>query len=185
MSWLDVDNLDDSNEDLEGEGYGPEDEHVVFLDEDPDVFFLNSGIDFDPDEDHFNFCADMLVEWFIRNPGWYSRAEVLVSGIIPPEEWRDAIDELVNDGHVERKGRGRKARYRLIPEAGDHLLLDWLQEHPGWHKRADVLADIGQWLKAPEWRRAIRRLVNMGVVERTGQSSRTRYRAVPSRAEGR
>jgi len=53
------------------------------------------------------------------------------------------------------------------------LVLSWLEDHPGWHARADVLADVG--LSDAEWNQAIGDLVASGEVERTGEKRGTRY----------
>ena len=57
-------------------------------------------------------------------------------------------------------------------------ILGWLRERPGWHARADVLAELGD-LSAAQWNEAIRELVSFGEVERRGEKRGTRYRASP------
>jgi hypothetical protein len=57
-------------------------------------------------------------------------------------------------------------------------ILGWLRERPGWHARADVLAELDD-LSAAQWNEAIRELVSFGEVERRGEKRGTRYRASP------
>jgi DNA-binding IclR family transcriptional regulator len=55
-------------------------------------------------------------------------------------------------------------------------VLDFLQAHPGWHAKNDVVSATG--LTDSQWSMTISDLVSQGLVERKGQKRGTQYRAV-------
>ncbi len=149
--------------------------------------------------------ADRILAWLRDHPGWHARGDILAGlGDLSAGEWNPAIRELVEFGEVAKKGEKRGTRYRLggmaesaasggerepdpaeVPEttavfaeadgAPADRILAWLREHPGWHARADILANLGH-LSAGEWSSAIRELVDFREVEKKGQKRGTRYR---------
>ncbi len=107
------------------------------------------------------------------NPGWHSRAEILADVELEPSKWNRVIGDLVETGEVEKKGERRGTRYRFRGTA-DQLIVAWLSEHPGWHSRAGILAGVD--LGPSDWNRVIKKLIEAGEVERTGEKRGTRYR---------
>ena len=58
--------------------------------------------------------------------------------------------------------------------ANDHLVLDYLRTHPGWHPRADILAATG--LSPDQWTNTQILLVIGGLIQKTGEKRGTKYR---------
>ena len=57
-------------------------------------------------------------------------------------------------------------------------ILAWLEAHPGWHGKAEIVAGSG--IDETDWKKAIDELLKEGFVERQGERRGTRYRAVDS-----
>lgn len=58
--------------------------------------------------------------------------------------------------------------------ANEHLVLDYLRTHPGWHPRADILSATG--LSPDQWTNTQILLVIGGLIEKTGEKKGTKYR---------
>lgn len=61
-------------------------------------------------------------------------------------------------------------------QGDEGIILGWLNSHPGWHGRAEVTESAGVHQGA--WNTAIKKLLEDGLVERTGEKRGTKYRAV-------
>jgi hypothetical protein len=53
-----------------------------------------------------------LLTWLASNPGWHGKAEILEGSAVEREDWKKAIDGLLEAGKVDREGERRGARYR-------------------------------------------------------------------------
>ncbi len=113
-----------------------------------------------------------------------------------PQAWKKVVDDLIEGGEIEKTGQKRGTRYRYVdapvPEptpvdaTADYsdsdeteaerygAVLDYLADHPGWHARSEVLAEVE--LMDAEWTQAIADLVEAGEVEKKGEKRGTRYR---------
>ncbi len=137
-----------------------------------------------------------ILSWLEEHPGWHARADIVTDLDVATPEWNVAIRDLVDSGEVERKGRKRGTRYRLMgsSETADEpewtaaeasvdpasttpadQIVAWLQEHSGWHSRAEILDALGD-VSSSDWNQAIRELVSFGEVGRKGEKRGTRYR---------
>lgn len=84
----------------------------------------------------------------------------------------DAIP--ANEGQYLKAAEPR-ADYRAGPV---HAIVEYLNAHPGWRAKADVLAATG--ITDGQWNAAITDLISVGKVERQGERRGARYRIQPS-----
>ncbi len=92
-----------------------------------------------------------------------------------------AAGRLCRPGAGGRAAKGDEAASASLEEplfgpTPVERVRDWLQAHPDWQARADVLAELG--LSVAEWNEAMREMVAFGEVEKKGQRRGTRYRLV-------
>jgi hypothetical protein len=90
--------------------------------------------------------------------------------LFPVSRQRDLLDEVAEEASTY-DARGSSAD---DGDGASSQILEWFIEHPGWHARADVLADLD--LNAFEWFSGTRALVDTGKLERKGRRRGTRYR---------
>lgn len=55
---------------------------------------------------------DQILAWLEAHPGWHGKAEIVAGSGIDEADWKKAIDELREEGFVERQGERRGAQYR-------------------------------------------------------------------------
>ena len=62
-------------------------------------------------------AADVVVDYLQRNPGWHGRQDI-VTATGTEDEWSSTIQDLVEQGRVERRGARRGTEYRIEADRG-------------------------------------------------------------------
>ena len=64
---------------------------------------------------------DQILAWLEAHPGWHGKAEIVAGSGIDEADWKKAIDELLEEGSIERKGERRGAKYRAMQSGKGNL----------------------------------------------------------------
>ena len=59
---------------------------------------------------------DQILAWLEAHPGWHGKAEIVAGSGVDEADWKKAIDGLLDEGFVERRGERRGTRYRASSE---------------------------------------------------------------------
>ena len=59
---------------------------------------------------------DQVLAWLEAHAGWHGKREIITGCGIQEAEWKKAIDYLLEEGFVERRGERRGAKYRAIQD---------------------------------------------------------------------
>jgi hypothetical protein len=60
-------------------------------------------------------ASDQILAWLEAHKGWFNKSAILNGCGADPEEWSDAIDELLNDDNIETRGTASDTTYRAKP----------------------------------------------------------------------
>jgi len=61
--------------------------------------------------------SQAILDFLLEHCGWYAKSGILAAVGIGSEQWKPAIDELLDQGVIERQGRRRGTRYRAVRKA--------------------------------------------------------------------
>jgi len=59
-----------------------------------------------------NEPIDRILAWLEAHPGWHAKSDILQGSGVQETKWKKAIEYLLDEGFVERRGERRAAKYR-------------------------------------------------------------------------